>query len=70
MENSIPAQIPFPQPLAEPSDNSASHSSGNGYKATPDIQIGIDPCMETQTIDGGHEDASINSIFLGCRLAG
>ena len=34
MENSIPVQIPFPQSPAEPSDNSASHSSGNGYKAT------------------------------------
>ena len=25
----------FPQPPAEPFDNSASRSSGNGYKATP-----------------------------------
>ena len=25
----------FPQPPAESSGNSASHSSGNGYKATP-----------------------------------
>ena len=28
------SKIPFPQPPAEPSDNSVSHSSGNGYKAT------------------------------------
>ena len=32
-----PCPIPFPQPPAEPSDNSASCSSGNGYKATPVI---------------------------------
>ena len=30
-----PVQNQFPQPPAEQSDNSASHSSGNGYKATP-----------------------------------
>ena len=35
MENSIPIQIQFPQPPAEPSGNRASNSSGNGYKATP-----------------------------------
>ena len=36
MENSILVQIKqFHQPSAEPSDNSASHSSGNGYKSTP-----------------------------------
>ena len=34
MENSISVQIPFTQPPAEPSDNFASHSSVNGYKAT------------------------------------
>ena len=35
MENSIPVQFnQFPQPPVEPSNNSASHSSGNGYKAT------------------------------------
>ena len=31
----IPVQNQFPQPPAEPSDDIASHSSGNGYKATP-----------------------------------
>ena len=36
MENSSPVLFKqFPQPLAESSDNSASHSSGNGYKGTP-----------------------------------
>ena len=35
MENTLPVQISFPQPPAKPSDNSASHSFGNGYKATP-----------------------------------
>ena len=40
MENFIPVQIKqFPQPPAEPSDNSDSHSSGNGYKATPVILV-------------------------------
>ena len=35
MENTIPVQInKFPQPPAEPSDNGASNSSGNGHKAT------------------------------------
>ena len=29
MENSIHVQIPFPQPPAQPSDNSASNSSSN-----------------------------------------
>ena len=32
MENSIPVQNQFPQPQAEPSDNSALHSFGTGYK--------------------------------------
>ena len=35
MDNSIPVQIPFPQSPVYPSDKSDSHSSGNGYKATP-----------------------------------
>ena len=36
MENSILVQIKqFPQPPPEPSDNSDSLSSGNGYKAIP-----------------------------------
>ena len=35
MENSIPVLIPFSQPPAEPSDNSASLSLGNGDKANP-----------------------------------
>ena len=35
MENSIPVQKLFSQQPAEPSDNSASHSPGNRYKATP-----------------------------------
>ena len=34
IDNSIPVLIKqFTQPPAEPSDNSASNSSGNGYKA-------------------------------------
>ena len=32
MENSIHAQIPFPQTQPETSGNSALHSSGNGHK--------------------------------------
>ena len=35
MENSIPVKNQFPPPPTEPSDNSALHSFGNGYKATP-----------------------------------
>ena len=35
IKNSISVQIPFPQPRAEPSDNSASLSSSNGNKAIP-----------------------------------
>ena len=42
MVNSIPILIKkFPQPPAEPSDNSDSHTSGNGYKATPVNEIVI-----------------------------
>ena len=67
MDNSITVQIKqFPQPPAEPSDNSASHSSGNGYKATPDIQIGIDPCMETQMVVMKMLALIQNSWVAGC----
>ena len=72
MENSIPVQIPFPQPPAEPSDNSAPHLSGNGYKANPVYQIiiyMIINLIHRKVIQVGYQDV-MSSGFLFIRSYG